>query len=41
MIDQPDGMIAEFLASMGPVLELMPRLAGLRRKQRELNFLAH
>jgi hypothetical protein len=41
MIDQPDRMEAELLASMRPLFELMPRLAGLRREQSELNFLTH
>lgn len=30
VIDQPDRMIAELLAAMRPVFELMPRLPGLR-----------
>jgi hypothetical protein len=34
-------MEAELLASMRPLLELMPRLSGLRREQGELNFLTH
>src|SRR5579863_8401508 len=41
MIDQPDRMEAEFLASMRAIFELMPRLTGLRREEGELNFLAH
>jgi hypothetical protein len=41
VIDQPDRVVTELLASMRPFFELMPRLSGLRREQSELYFFAH